>query len=202
MCYLFHVAAVYVLVGEIMSNHSYNFFFFHREEALRAFFFSFFFLSLFLAFQMSHFRWNGFYGSACMPIRNPQLQPRHNHAALAPACVPLSARVCLPLPTPATGQRRRLPNICSSVSFWKDRDKHLLALLLFPPFAGKRDGCSTVSHQNHRSNIVWYHCASACKRKFNNQWPSYFNCSQTQSGEGGEGRPNNTVLFLHQHLMP
>lgn len=92
MCYLFHVAAVYVLVGEIMSNHSYNFFlFFSQGRSTQCSLFLFIFFSLpSLAFQMSHFRWNSFYGSACMPIRNPQLQPRHNHTALAPACVPLS----------------------------------------------------------------------------------------------------------------
>lgn len=50
-----------------------------------------------------------------------------------------------------------------------------------------------------RSNIVSYHCAAACKRKFNNQWPSFFNClPQTQRGK----KINNTTLLLHQYLMP
>lgn len=199
MCYLFHVAAVYVLVGEIMSNHSYNFFlFFSQGRSTQC---SLFFSLRSLAFQMSHFRWNGLYGSACMPIRNPQLQPRHNHMALAPACVPL-------LPVFACRcQRQRRGNGAS-------------CQIYIPPFLSERIGTNTsspycfslLSLRNVTAAPQWAiktidpllydTTALLCVSKFNNQWPSYFNCSQTQSGEGGERRINNAVLFLHQHLMP
>lgn len=124
MCYLFHVAAVYVLVGEIMSNHSYRFFFFSRGRSTQCFLFLFFFSLPSLAFQMSHFRWNGFYGSACMPIRNPQLQPRHNHTALAIACVPLS---------PVFARRRR-----------RQRRRNGCQIYI-PPFLSERIGTSASS---------------------------------------------------------
>lgn len=72
MCYLFHVAVVYVLVGEIMSNHSYNF---CMEGVLNAFFFGL-------------FRWVTLdemaFMSALHANQKPSTSAWHNHRAYFP----------------------------------------------------------------------------------------------------------------------
>lgn len=72
MCYLFHVAVVYVLVGEIMSNHSYNF---CMEGVLNAFFFWL-------------FRWVTLdemaFMSALHANQKPSTSAWHNHRAYCP----------------------------------------------------------------------------------------------------------------------
>lgn len=68
--------------------------------------------------------------------------------------------------------------------FSANRGNHwqLLPLLLSHSFI---KNLQPAPHEPPRetSNIVWYLCAAACKQKFSNQWPSYFNCTQTQSGK-------------------
>lgn len=176
------------------------FFFAGKKHSMLSFFFFFSLPSP--AFQMSHFRWKGFYGSACMPIRNPQLQPRHNHTALAPVCVPLSpvfARRC-----------------------WRQRRGNGAGCQIYiPPFLSARMGTSTsspycfslLSPRNVTAAPQWaiktidpilydtaaLLCVSASSIISD---PVILIAHKHKVRRGGEGRINNTVPFLHRHLMP
>lgn len=167
-------------------------------------------LSFFLSFFLPlHFRWVILDGMASVAAlhanQRPSTPARRNDRAQSPFRVLLC--------------RRRWWGKCRMhvLPFLPAEDqgnsKHLFTLLLFfffPSFHREiYDARSAASHQKTRSNIVRCHCASVflcvcvrlCKHKFNNQWPSYFNCSQTQSSGGGK-RINSTALFLHRHRVP
>lgn len=182
-------------MGEIMSNHSYFFIFFSRGRSTQCFLFSFFFPLPSLAFQMSHFRWNGFYGSARMPIRNPQLQPRHN--------------VC-------SASRPRLPAVAPSLA-----STTAGCQIYIPPFLSERIGTNTSSPYCF-SLLSPRNVTAAPQRAIKTIDPILYDttallCVSASSiisdpviliahkhkvRRGGEGRINHTVLFLHQHLMP
>lgn len=173
MCYLFHVAVVYVLVGEIMSNHSYNF---CMEGVLNAFFFWL-------------FRWVTLdemaFMSALHANQKPSTSAWHNHRAYCPYAFHLAM-------LPAFwcwwwGNRLPAKYTFCHLFCWRIRttintsSPYCFSLLSFP----FQEMWSLLHSEpsKGRSNIVWYQCGAVCKHNFNNQWPSYFNCSQTQRGK-------------------
>ena len=54
-------------------------------------------------------------------------------------------------------------------------------LVPFPPFNQQTWSLLHSEPSKEWCNIVWYQCAALCTHKFNNQWPSYFNCLPTNT---------------------